>query len=187
MLTATAALLLCLVALAAVPVDLIFFVQRRASFRKELSLGWMWGLIRIPVTGWRKRARPRVRKRAAKPRFASRAVSALRYAAFRRRLLHFAGGIFRSLHARNLVLRLRFGMDDPADTGRLWALACGVIVPLRIASPAVVDVAPEFAGECLELDAGGTIRFVPARLAIVSMLFLLSPATLRAVWAMRRR
>jgi hypothetical protein len=112
-------------------------------------------------------------------------LAALRIEGFGWRLLRLARDLLRRVYVRDLSLRVRVGLDDPADTGRLW----GVVGPLAAALPrpaaARVAVAPEFAREALEIDGRGSVRIVPLRLLLVLLVFALSPVTLRALHAMR--
>ena len=180
--------LLGVVLLLAVPVDLIFRVQRRESFRAELFIGWMYGLLRFRMPSRRPRP-PRPlppKKRAARVRFARRLMATFRSSAFRHRSVRFGGDLLKSVRVRACDLRLRMGMDDPAETGYLWAIA-GPLTGILTVNPRVtVNLDPSFAAACFEVDAQGTIRFIPIQLVYLSVLFLLSPATLGAVWMLVR-
>jgi hypothetical protein len=101
---------------------------------------------------------------------------------FGSRLLRLARDLFRRIRIQELSLRIRLGLDDPADTGRLWA----VVGPLA-ALPGLrrVAIEPEFAAEIFELDGRGRIRIVPLRLLSVLLRFALSPVTLHALYATR--
>ena len=178
--------LLGVVLLLAIPVDLVFRVQRRESFHAEVFVGWMYGLLRFRMPSRRPR-RPRPpKKRLAQARFARRLMIPFRSSAFRHRSLRFGRDLLKSVRVRACDLRLRIGMDDPAETGYLWAIA-GPLTGLLTFSPRVtVRLDPIFSDECFEADARGTIRLIPIQLAYLSVLFLLSPATLGAVWMLVR-
>ena len=178
--------LLGVVLLSAIPVDLVFRVQRRESFHAEVFVGWMYGLFRFRMPSRRPR-RPRPpKKRVGRARFARRLMIPFRSSAFRHRSLRFGGDFLKSVRVRACDLRLRIGMDDPAETGYLWAIA-GPLTGLLTISPRVtVRLDPTFTDECFEADARGTIRLIPIQLAYLSVLFLLSPATLGAVWMLVR-
>ena len=180
--------LLGVVLLLAVPVDFVFRIQRRESFRAEVFVGWMYGLLRFRMPSRRPRPpRPKPpKKRAAQVRFARRLMAIFRGAAFRNRLLRFGGDLLKSVRVRACDLRLRMGMDDPADTGYLWAVAGSLTGALAVNPRVSVTLDPSFVAACFEADAQGTVRFIPIQLVYLSVLFLLSPATSGAVWMLVR-
>jgi hypothetical protein len=181
------AVLASLLALLAVPLDLAFSLQRREG-RQEASgtLRWLFGLVRVRLRRPRRRARGAPERTGAKRgrrqgRGARRMMAMLRIDGFRTRLLRLARDLLRRIRVRDLSLRVRLGLDDPADTGRLW----GVVGPLAAILPwprdARVAVEPDFGGEALEIDGRGDIRVVPLQLLWAILVFALSPVTLRAL------
>jgi hypothetical protein len=72
-------------------------------------------------------------------------------------------GILGAFRLRRLTLAGRIGLDDPADTGRLWALIVALSHTLRGPSRRI-DLAPDFSGPCLDLEATGEIAVLPLRL-----------------------
>lgn len=92
-----------------------------------------------------------------------------------------------AIHIRHLTVRARLGLDDPADTGRLWAVMGPVSALLALPKAARIDIEPDFADQVLMFTGDGHIRVVPLELLILVLVFLLSPKTLRAYWAMRPR
>ncbi len=179
------ALLLSLIVLLSVPVDLAFRVRRQTSFRGDLTVRWMFGLVEFPLTGRKRRekpAKPKVKKRGRAARLLPRLLGALQSAQFRRRLLRFCRDIIAALRLRDFGLRLRLGFDDPADTGIAWAFVGPLVAFLEAREAANVDVGADFERETLEFDAGGKVRIVPAQLVSIGMAFTLSPVTLRTAW-----
>lgn len=187
-----AALLLGLIALFSVPVDLVFRVRRESPLEANISVRWMFGLLRFRVRRPAKKRRPitkpeKPKKRARARRVMRLAAKALRTAAFRRRLLQFLIQILGAVRMRDFALRLRMGLDDPADTGFLWAFLGPLIAFIQARRNAKVDVAPHFAGETLEFDTRGDIRIIPAQMVWIAAAFALSPVTLSTAWAQRPR
>ena len=182
------ALLLGLIALLSVPVDLAFRVRRQTSFRTDLTVRWMFGLVEFPLKGRKPRgkpAKPKAKKRKKRGRAARllpRLLGALQSARFRRRLLRFCRDIIAALRLRDFGLRLRLGFDDPADTGIAWAFVGPLVAFLEAREAANVDVGADFGQETLEFDAGGKVRIVPAQLVSIGVAFTLSPITLRTAW-----
>ncbi len=182
------ALLAGLLALLAVPLELAFSVRREGVRREGRgSLRWLFGLVRVRLGGPGERVRAGPGRPASRrPRRggggARRMLALVQVEGFGSRLLRLARDLFRRIRIQELSLRVRLGLDDPADTGRLWA----VVGPLA-ALPGLrrVAIEPEFAAETFELDGRGRIRIVPLRLLSVLLRFALSPVTLRAVYAAR--
>jgi hypothetical protein len=184
--------LLALLALLAVPVDLAFRLEGAGPLGGEVAVRWLFGLVRarIPVPGARRApARPEAAPEAAGPGTAragrTRLLGLARDPAFRRRAWRLAGDLLRAVRVRHLRLRLRLGLGDPADTGRLWAVLGPLGAMARGLRRAEVRLEPEFGGEALELRADGRVRLVPLRLLALVAAFALSPPALRAWRAAR--
>lgn len=167
--------------LLAVPVDVAFRCQRVDAFKGQFTVRWLFGMLRFQVP---MRAAPqapvKVKRRGAR----AHAVSLLRQAAFRRRLVRLARDLLRAAHVRDLGLRLRLGLGDPADTGRLWA----VMGPLSGAAQGLRDarirIEPEFLDAVFEFEAEGRFLLVPLQYLLLIIGFALSPSSIRA-WRSR--
>jgi hypothetical protein len=103
-----------------------------------------------------------------------------------RHLAHLVRALLAQTLVRELTIRARAGLDDPADTGMLW----GALAPLLAwagAHPGSLDLQPEFAGSCLEVRGSGRFTLVPARYLLVLAMFVLNPRTWRLGYALRTR
>jgi len=181
---------LTLLALLAVPVDVAFSARRRERLNTRLSVRWLWGRVPLPVPegggGSPRRKRRNRHPKPGTPSRARRGLAMVRSEDFPRRVLRLFGDLARRVRVRRLELDLRLGLDDPADTGRLWGLIGPASAMLALPPPARIAITPEFAGSVLHLDAHGSVRIVPAALVAVMLAFLLSPITLRAMFAALR-
>ena len=113
-------------------------------------------------------------------------IALLKQSAFSRRFIRFIKDILRATHARDLYLRLRIGLGDPADTGRLWGLLgpiAGILTNLR---PAEVRIEPEFTDPVLEVESHGEFHLIPLQFIGLATAFVVSPATLNAWFTLRR-
>ncbi len=99
-----------------------------------------------------------------------------------RRLARFVRDALAALRPSDFWLRLRLGLDDPAETGMLWA----AVGPLTAWTPARLDVAPVFPGPAFELTSRGCVRIIPAQVLGLVAGLALSPATVGAVIRQRR-
>lgn len=185
-----AGVLLALAALLAVPVGVAFRLEGLEPFAGGITIRWLFGLVRIrvPVPGARKPPRKpsaerKARRRRARPKARSRGarvLAALGRADFRERVHRLALDLVRVAHPSRLRLRMRLGLGDPADTGRLWA----VVGPLSAASQgwrgADVSIEPEFVEPVLEFRTRGELLVVPLQVLALAVSFALSPASIRA-------
>lgn len=191
------ALLALLVALLAVPLQVAFSIHRIEETEGYVRFRWLFGLVRlrlrIPRAGRpRPRSRSAPRKKAKPPRHkrkkgnARGIFSLLKQPAFRRRVHRFIGDMLAATHARDLFLRLRIGLGDPADTGCLWAIIGPVAGLARNLRFAVVRIEPEFIDPVFEVESRGRFRLVPIQFIALTAAFLLSPPVLPAWWRLRR-
>ena len=111
----------------------------------------------------------------------------LKQRSFRRRVYKFVRDMSRATHARNLFFRLRVGVGDPADTGRLWAIIGPVAGMMQNLRSVAVHIEPEFMDPVFEVESHGQFRFVPIQLITLTAAFMLSPTMLRAWRRLRRR
>ena len=179
-----------LVLLLAVPVELAFRLERVEAFSGQITVRWLFGLVRfrIPLPG----AEAPPRAQAAKPkqqpaqRGARRnAIALFRQPAFRRRVWRLVTDLIGAAHLRELRVHLRLGLGDPADTGWLWALVGPLSVAAQGLRNAEVRIDPEFMDEAFELHADGRLLLIPLQFLVLAIGFALSPASLRAWWSLR--
>ena len=191
-------LLALLVALLAVPLTVVFSIHRIKEARGLVRFRWLFGLVRfqlrIPQAD-RPEPRPQstTRKKAKPPRQTKEKVNArgivslLKQPAFRRRLYRFIRDMLRATHARNLFLRLRIGLGDPADTGRLWAVIGPIAGMAQNLRSAAVRIEPEFMDPVFEVESHGQFRLVPIQFIALMVAFLMSPTMLPAWRRLLRR
>jgi hypothetical protein len=184
-----AGFLICLVALSAIPVDVKFSVQCDEGFRGSVVIGWLFGLVRMPVRA-RAGKPPRDGEKAETPQKKSSGksrlsiVAMLRSHGFVHRLIRFASDILSSVQVRVLRFRGRVGLEDPADTGRVWSFV-GPLTAILAGIPGTdIEIDPDFESATLSLDGTGAVRIIPIEVFVAVVSFVLSHATLRALWAL---
>ena len=173
-----------LLLLLAVPIELAFRCRGIDDLDAQLRLGWLFGLVHLdlPRRGARRPGHRKVAKPPAKTRNSARAkgLGLLRQEAFRRRAWRLLQDLLRALHVHDLALRLRLGLGDPADTGRLWAFVGPLGAALRPRRNVRLDLQPEFGDAVLDFDARGRLTLVPLQFLILAAAFALSPPSIRA-------
>ncbi len=193
MLTGVAAFLLLLIALLVIPVTLIYQVQWRETFQGDITLQWLFGLIRLrlPVPQPKKppsadKHRPKkVRYKKAKSISKSNPLVALRQKAFRQRIIRFIRDLWHAVHKRNICLRIHIGLSDPANTGRLWAFVGPVSAILANSQEVLIEIEPDFLDTTLELNSSGHIRVIPLQVLSLIIGLLLSPLFWQGMKQMR--
>lgn len=179
------------VLLLAVPIDVVFRFEGIEPFRGRISLRWLFGLARfridLPAVTRSELAQvkpePRVREEDEKPEIRGRhgnVLAALRQPGFRRRVLRFVQDFFRAAHARQLYLRVRLGLGDPADTGRLWALVGPLDALARKLPNIEIRAEPEFVDPVFQFEGRGRLKLVPFQFVFLAIAFAFSPSSLRA-------
>lgn len=179
-----------LVLLLALPIDLAFRVEGIETFNGQIAIRWMFGLVRfrVRIPGVNKSSRApkstlkatkvqvKPDKRSSRPNV----FALLRQAAFRRRVYRLAADLVRAAHLRRLHLRMRLGLGDPADTGRLWALVGPLNAVAQNLRNADVQIEAEYLDPVFEFQARGRLLLVPLQFLILAIGFALSPASIRA-------
>lgn len=183
MLIGTVAFLLVLVALLAVPVRLSYRLSWRRVLQGHVQLRWLFGLVRVQLPLAQSKPRPdeqkavsRKQRKGASSARKSNPVAAIRQKAFRRRVFRFLRDTWRAIHKQNLRLRVRIGLGDPADTGRLWAVVGPVSGMIALVEDATIEIEPEFVDAVFEIDSSGSIRVVPLQMIYLTSRLLLSPS-----------
>ena len=186
---------LLIMALLAIPVRFVVRLERTDRVRTSGRVRWLFGLADVPF-GEEESTREKPAPRPA-PAPVARSVgrhwsgshaaaglAALRAKGFLRRAVRLLVALVRRITWEELSLCAEFGLDDPADTGRVY----GALAPVFLTAAARgVDVRcePNFLRTCLEGSCATTLRVVPLSVLAVVAQFVLSPPVWRAALAWR--
>jgi hypothetical protein len=197
-LVGAALFLVLLVGLLAIPITLDFDFAWRQSLEQNVRLRWAFGLVRVRIPSSDLQAEPesptapketaptkkkrRARQSVRGPR---NVLAAVRDGRFRRRILKFAGDLWGAVRKRSILLRLRIGLGDPADTVRVWAVVGPIAGMLSAVRDATIQIEPEFFDPAFELDTSGSIRVVPLHIVYLVVGLIFSPSIWRGVRIMR--
>lgn len=80
-------------------------------------------------------------------------------------------------------LYCRFGLDDPADTGRCFGMLSPLIIFLRQQVFSAARIEPDFHGAAFELKACMRVRIIPLRHLWLLLRFIFSAVMWRGLWA----
>jgi hypothetical protein len=175
----------------AVPIDVAFRFEDIEAFKGQIKIRWLFGLVRfrftLPAAAKSKHRKPEPEPQVAeapkKPKARGRranVLAALRQAAFRRRAYRFVKDLLRAAHAHEFYLRLRLGLGDPADTGRLWAFVGPLSVLAQNFPNAEVRIEPQFMDAVCEFETHGRFVLIPLQFIALAIAFALSPPSIRA-------
>lgn len=152
-----------------IPIDIIFSLQRCPSIQRRISVYLMFGLIRFPVPSrcirnlFRQRSRRKESKVKRSQSQLRRVIIVLKSKGFSCRLLKFISDMYKAMRIRILNLRFILGLDDPANTGRLWAFIgpiSNIFANLYIPN---IYIEPDFMAETFYVEGKGEIRIIPMR------------------------
>jgi len=200
-------ILLAVIFLLAIPVNLSYQLSIHEMTQYHLNLIWLFGLVqfRFPLrplensqankTAFQKKTKNNIfstKERALNggkkhsPQSKINPLSIIRMKACRQRMIRFSGDLWRAIEKRDFRLFIRIGLEDPADTGRLWALfgpLSGLVSNIEVAT---IQIKPEFAEPVFQLNTSGEIRVVPLRLLSLIFGVFLSPSLWRGLKQLHR-
>lgn len=169
-----------------IPIDVALNVETAATRKVRIRLIWLFGVLTINLPGGKPRREQR-RREDRKSRRRRPKAEQLLAVVHTKGLLAAAVRWLRRLRTavtmRELRLRVRFGFDDPADTGLFFAAIAPVMWLLRASGLDRFSAEADFEEETLSIDGNVDVRIYPAPIIGASAMFLLSPATLRAAKA----
>jgi len=203
MLAITGAFLILLMLLLAIPVNLVYALKKDGGWRGRIIVYWMFGLVHVSLRprrerkGLREERRPRAGRRT--PDGGNRLLkrrrdvfAVLRTPGFMRRLIHLLRDLLQSARPRRVRIQFLIGMDDPADTGRLW----GALAPLRFLfgkksigkeSSVSIELTPDFAGARFKGYSCASVQFVPLKMIALVLGFFFSAPVLKAATVLIQR
>jgi len=151
------------------PVTVAYQFAWREAPTAEVRLNWAFGLVRADVSPKSSKSK-RNNKEAARKKDPGRGkstgrkaniVAGIRQPMFRRRILRFVSDVWRAIRKKNVELRVRLGLGDPADTGQLWAALGPLSGMLANRRDIRVAIEPDFLDATLEAEGSGAIRVIP--------------------------
>ncbi|MDH5392449.1 MAG: DUF2953 domain-containing protein [Gammaproteobacteria bacterium] len=191
-------LLVLLIVLLAVPVSLSFCFSSEQQKQGFIHFKWLFGLVNFKTnfpdetesvsdnTQAQTQKEKPVKTKPAKTKAAKAThdtrgfVTLLKQSSFRRHIMRFIKQLLRASHARDLYLRLRIGLGEPADTGMLWAVMGPVSSLLRNLQGASIELEADFIDAVLEIEGQGQFHLIPLQFIALVIMFILSPTTIRA-------
>ncbi len=170
-----------------IPLDVVFHIDiyGRPKFRTRLV--WLFGLISKDIA--ERKRRPKEKREAAKdkPKPGRRGIRGrvifkiLRTKGLLSQFKRLMVKIISRFKIRKLVADFTIGLDNPADTGLLFALIGPATFFINRSSSCQIRVQPSFVDTIFEGYLYGTIKLRPIRLLTPFIRFAFSLATIRAI------
>jgi len=169
-----------------IPLDAVLHIDVYGRPKFQMRLVWLFGLVSKEITKAKKK--PEEKERVAKGKRKPRKIQArtifkiLRTKGLLKQLKRLLRDVLRHLKIRDLRVDFRVGLDDPADTGLLFALIGPATFFLGSSRVHEIKVQPSFEDEAVfEGYLSGALKLVPIQLVIPFLKFTFSLATLRVV------
>ena len=169
-----------------IPFNAVLHIGVYGRPKFQVRLVWLFGLVSKEVTKGKKRPEEEKGVTEGKRKPGKRKIKArtifqiLRTKGLLKQLKRLLQDILKQLKIRDLKANLRIGLDDPADTGLLWALIGPATFFLGSSRVHEIRVQPSFEDEAVfEGYLHGAVRLVPIQLAIPFLRFVFSLAAIR--------
>jgi hypothetical protein len=172
-------LLLFILLILCIPFDLFFSITINENPAYRLRLLWLFGLLdrELRKTERKPKKKQRVAETTKKPKHridASTVYRILRTRGLWAQLKRLVTGIYKSLDIKELTAYLKVGLENPADTGLLFAIA-GPANFLLSLLPYRITIYPSFEGDIVfEAHAQGITRLHPIMVLVALLKFLFS-------------
>lgn len=169
--------------LLSIPLDMAVDLRTAAPDKIRFRLIWLFGLLDLKLAGAAEEGRRNGKRKVRANWHGKRWFCALRIRGLTHSVLRLMRRLLAAFLVRDFNLSVRFGFDDPADTGLLLALAAPALSLLDSWSRNRFSALADFNEEVLCAEGNMSIRIYPLRVVVPSILFLLSPPVLRAAMA----
>ena len=178
---ALASLAVAIILVLCIPLDTVFYVDVYGRPKFQIKLAWFFGLVNKEITTGKKK--PGKEKQAAEGKRKTNIKTVfqiLRTRGLLKQLKRLLKDIFKGLKISDLRVNLRIGLDDPADTGLLFALIGPAIFFLGSSRFHEIKVEPSFEDRVVfEGNLSGALRFIPIRMTMHLLRFTFSTPAIR--------
>ncbi|MBN2240131.1 MAG: DUF2953 domain-containing protein [Dehalococcoidales bacterium] len=164
-----------------IPVEVRMIVDTSSDKPVRVRGSWLFGLVKKDISGRRPSGKP---KTQAKPgRYSPDSLTGIfeRISNISRRAAGLIRDVYRQVSFGNIQGAFEIGIDDPAETGMVFAVLGPVNAMLNTLPGYNVSLVPSFDGtDKLEGNLSGKASIMPVRLIFPLLRFGLSPEILRA-------
>ena len=157
-----------------IPLDTTFHIDVYGRPKFRMRVAWLFGLVSKEVKGGKevkegklkeKEKPAKVKPKKKRGRKFRTILQILRTKGLLKQLKDLVKDIIRQFNLRELVADFKLGLDDPADTGLLFAIIGPATLLLNSSTTCKVRVQPAFGGEAaFEGFSYGNVRLRPIQL-----------------------
>ena len=185
LIVAFASLVALFILVLSIPLYLKLQLDFNGKTRFSLKLVWLFGLVGKELGKREKKAKAKkVKPKKDKKRKGGARVAfkILRIKGLLKQIKLLITGVFRSLNIRKLRVDFTIGLDDPADTGLLFAFIWPASVFINPPDRYNINIRPSFENETsLEGSMQAVIKLLPIRLLFHMLRFVFSIPMLRLI------
>ena len=188
---AIAVLVALVVLLLCVPLSIALSIYVYGDLKFRLRLGWLFGLVAKDIKRKKKATERRESGIEGRPKSRRKRVSIalvvelLRTRGLLRRVWKLVVDILRLVKIRDFRADIKVGLDDPADTGFLFA---SIGSPLLFLNPAItnrINIRPSFSESAtFEGYLHASVKFLPVQVILPGIGFVFSLPILRVIWTL---
>jgi len=161
-----------------VPIDATFSIDTSTNPRFQAKMCWLYGLVKWKLG----LSQYRVGKENKKKRLGVSQRTLLKIVTtrgFMEKTVGLVWSIFRRIRLKELKIDLNVGLDNPADTGILFALVGPVLPLVNLPRQCHVNVEPSFQEATIDGKAILSFSIFPIALAVPFMKFVFSKPVLK--------
>jgi hypothetical protein len=182
-------IMLTVIALLAIPLRLSLVAQAAAEQRYRVHIHWLFGLVRaqldtshVETSSVERRSRGRS---AGQSWSFQQTMTFVRAAGGAARARQAVSDLISSLRPQIEFMRISLGLDDPADTGRAFAMLTplAVLLAMRYGQ---IELAPSFTEATLAVDGRACFTIVPLQTLGIFLSYAMSFQTLHALYLAQR-
>lgn len=168
-----------------IPIELVFYVNTATRPKIRLRLVWFFGLISKELRHSEEKPKKkaisehdtRIDDWLQRIKFP---LDILQTKGLFRRVIIFVKKIVKCFHVKELAANLKVDLDNPADTGRLFAVLAPLNLAITYFLPYPVKIEPSFTGETIIAGyLNGAIKLIPIQIAASFIWFAFSLPFLR--------
>ena len=170
-----------------IPLDIILDIDVHGKPKFGIKYRWLFGLVKGEPRGRAKKPPEKEKPSSRRRRLAdiNLIYRVLTIKGLAKNFLRLVKSVLGSFRLRGMAADLRLGLDDPADTGMLFAVLGPATALLGPSIFERISIQPSFEeGVLVEGYTHGAARLRPIRLVPPVLKFTFSRPTVRALWTL---
>lgn len=177
--------------LLASPIGLEYVFNNRGQQKQQLRVTWLFGLARFNLNKSAKlkpvknislaTTKIKLKKKSKKRSNLKPVLAGIQSKGFIKRVFYLLRELIMAIEIKHLNAQIWFGLDDPADTGRIYGYLSPLVSMTYFPQKWNIKIFPMFQGLLFETEFKTQIQIVPARIVFILVRFLFARETLGAI------